>query len=797
MEFLRQLFSSNGYMPHGHCYLWNPQLVFLHVISDSLTALAYTSIPFTLLYFVRRRKDVPFNWMFLCFGAFIVACGATHAMEIWTLWTPTYWLSGCVKAITAIASVATAILLVRLVPRALAIPSAAELAQAHSELRQAHAVLERRVQERTAELTERNKELAREIAERKRAEAAVRVSEARKTAVMEAALDAIVVIDHEGRLIEFNAAAEKMFGHRRTDVVGALLADVIIPPARRDRQNAGLSPYLSRGEPTPIGRRIEVEAVRADGSQFPAEVAIVRIPSEGDAMFTGYIRDISERRQAAMALQLSEQRFRRLSESGIVGVVISDSNGVARESNDTYLSILGYTRADLEAGVIRSDTIHLPEWAAEHEAARKQLLATGTIWPWETEFQRKDGTRVPVLVAVTAIDPPHVLSIVLDLTAQKRAEEVLLSLRELREADALVRALLEAAPDAMVIVDQNGQVVLINAQAERMFGYPRAELVGQSVERLVPERYHGVHAGHRHGYFGDPKLRAMGAGLDLFARRKDGVEFPVEVSLSPLSTKDGLLVSGAIRDISERRRAEIELRRAKEAAESAIGELEAFSYSVAHDLRAPLRAINGFSMALTEDFGTALGPQANSYLERISAGATRMGELIDALLSLSRVSRTDPAFVPVKIGSIAEGIAGQLRAAEPGRATDFVIDGSLMAEGDPSLLRALLENLLGNAWKFSAKRDRGRIEFGRTEKEGVKAFFVRDNGAGFDMKYAGKLFAPFQRLHAVTEFPGTGIGLATVERIVRRHSGRVWAESVVGQGATFYFTLQDPREAAT
>lgn len=200
-DFLAELLSSNGFMPHGHCYLWRPGLVWLHVISDLLVALSYTSIPFTLVYFVRKRRDIPFNWMFLCFGMFIIACGATHYMEIWTLWTPTYWLSGVIKAITAAASVPTAILLIRLIPKALAIPTPEQLRIAHDELRRAHEVLEQRVRERTAELTEKNDELAKEIVERKEAQAAIERLRAEREADLHVSIqvrdDFIAIAGHE------------------------------------------------------------------------------------------------------------------------------------------------------------------------------------------------------------------------------------------------------------------------------------------------------------------------------------------------------------------------------------------------------------------------------------------------------------------------------------------------------------------------------------------------------------------------------------------------------------------------
>jgi PAS domain S-box-containing protein len=364
---------------------------------------------------------------------------------------------------------------------------------------------------------------------------------------------------------------------------------------------------------------------------------------------------------------------------------------------------------------------------------------------------------------------------------KERAEAAIQGLREQRAADAKFRGLLEAAPDAMVIVDSAGMIVLVNVQAEKLFRYSREALLGRPIEMLIPDR--GDH-------FNDPKARAMGSGLELFGRRNDGSEFAVEISLSPLETTDGVLVSSAIRDITARRQAEQDLRHAKDVAETASRELEAFSYSVAHDLRAPLRGINGFSVALAEELGSGISVDAKDYLDRIGAGAVRMGRLIDALLGLARVSRADLAREPIDLTKMAKDVITQLHAGDPARVVTWVVAQELVAYADPQLLRVLLENLLGNAWKFVSKGEDARIEFGRSHSDG--AFFVRDNGAGFDMAYVGKLFAAFQRLHSASEFAGTGIGLATVQRIVARHGGRIWAEGAVNAGATFHFTLSEP-----
>ncbi len=256
------------------------------------------------------------------------------------------------------------------------------------------------------------------------------------------------------------------------------------------------------------------------------------------------------------------------------------------------------------------------------------------------------------------------------------------------------------------------------------------------------------------------------------------------------------------RDITERKRVEKEIQRLNQELEQRVRqrtaqleaantELEAFAYSVSHDLRAPLRGIDGWSLALLEDYRDQLDPQARQYLDTVRAEAQRMGRLIDDLLQLSRVTRSDMQSERVDLSALAQTVTTRLRAEQPGRQVELIIQPGLAAHGDPRLLEIVLTNLFSNAWKFTGQRPTAHIEFGRTEVKGRQAFFMCDNGVGFDMAFAQKLFGAFQRMHKLSEYPGTGIGLATVQRIVHRHGGRVWAEAQVGQGATFYFTLEE------
>jgi PAS domain S-box-containing protein len=376
-----------------------------------------------------------------------------------------------------------------------------------------------------------------------------------------------------------------------------------------------------------------------------------------------------------------------------------------------------------------------------------------------------------------------------------------------QESEERFRLLVEAIKDyAICLLDAEGRIVSWNAGAETIHGYRAEEILGRSFAVFHLEDPDWRATGVLHRAATEGRYEAEGWRV-----RRDGSRFWANTVFTSIHDEGGRLWGFAkiTRDLTERKHAEEEIARlnadlerrvhARTAElEAANAELEAFSYSVSHDLRAPLRAIDGFSQALMEDFREQLPRPAGDYLRRIVAATRRMSDLIDGLLDLSRVSRAEMRWQDVDLATMARQEAEALQRAEPQRRVEWVIPESLAARGDPRLLRVALDNLIGNAWKFTAGKEAARIQIGqRTNGEG-REYFVADDGAGFDMAYAGKLFGAFQRLHTEREFEGTGIGLATVRRVISRHGGRIWAEAAPGRGATFFFTLgaEIPAEAS-
>jgi len=417
--------------------------------------------------------------------------------------------------------------------------------------------------------------------------------------------------------------------------------------------------------------------------------------------------------------------------------------------------------------------------------------------------------RAPVTGRDEAARLAHRFNQMLD-TLVERERELRASHAALAESEAKYRTLFETMAQGAVVQDRSGRIISANPAAARILGLTLEQLLGRG---SLDPRWRTVHEdGSPFPGASHPAMIALrdnrpvhDVTMGVFHPGENALRW-ILVSAIPrchAGAAEPYEVFVTFTDITERKQAEAQtedlnamleqkVRERTTQLEATIAELEAFAYSISHDLRAPLRGIDGFSQAMLEDYGDRLDASARDYLTRIRHGTQRMGQLIDDLLNLSRVTRAPLAPRRLDLSTMAQEILLRLQAEAPERKLHLKIQAGLKAMGDPGLLQLALENLLGNAWKYSSKTPQPRIEFGRTEQDGQPVFFVRDNGAGFDMAYADKLFGAFQRLHHPSEFEGTGIGLATVRRIIHRHGGRIWAEAAPGQGATFYFTLGNP-----
>jgi PAS domain S-box-containing protein len=365
-------------------------------------------------------------------------------------------------------------------------------------------------------------------------------------------------------------------------------------------------------------------------------------------------------------------------------------------------------------------------------------------------------------------------------------QQVAARTRALQESEARLRTVTETAHDAIISADGEGRIRYWNPGAARIFGYPVEEVLGQPITMLMPSRLRDGHERGLRRFVTTREPRVVGRTVELEGLRKDGTLFPLELSLAAAPPDEELSFTGVIRDITDRKRIEAALH-------ATNAELESFSYSVSHDLRAPLRAIHGFSRILLEDHATQLDPEARRLLGVIDDNTRRMGQLIDDLLAFSRLGRQDVERARVDMGALVRSAADEARRTDPNRTVEMVIAPDLPpAGGDRDLLHQAVANLLQNAVKFTRGQPRASIEVGHKADGGQTVYYVKDNGAGFDQRYAGKLFGVFQRLHRAEEFEGTGVGLAIVQRIVQRHGGRVWAEGKVNEGATFYITLPMP-----
>ena len=1090
---------TSDFMPHGYCYLWNPLILWLHVISDSVITLSYYCIPIALVYLVRQRRDLPFNWIFWMFGLFIMGCGTTHLIEVWTVWHASYLLAGIVKAMTATVSIATALMLIPLIPQAIALPSPEHLRAVNHELRLQIGERERTEKQLKEILAAREQALA-ELADQESAaqqlelaQAALRESQGQLTAIIQSAMDAVITVDEQQRVVIFNAAAERMFGCPAREAIGQSM-ERFIPPRFRGAHAGHIQRFAATGVTSrAMGTLDALWGVRANGEEFRIEASISQVETGGKRLFTVILRDITERKRAEESLnetlaaseqalkELADQKF-ALDQHAIVAA--TDVQGTITYVNDKFCAISKYSREELlgqnhrilnsgfhskeffvqmyhtianvkvwhgeicnrakDGSIYWVDTTIVPfggpdgkprqylairaeiterkraeealrESLATSKVALKELadqkfaldqhaivattdvqgtityvndkfcaiskysrdellgqnhrilnsrhhsneffrqmyqtIANGHVWRGEIKNRAKDGTIYWVDTTIVPFvsaegKPRQYVAIRADITERKRAEEALreqakvldsaqvfvrdmesrvvswprgaeklygfkseealgilshdlfhtrfpepleviekrlfatglwegelihrkrdgstivvssawvlhrdsqgqptriletnTNITERKQAEErleeqteelsrqtselqrsqlalesqtlMLQSVLDSMQEGLVAADEQGKFIIWNPAATRILGRSATNLPSSDWTS-----HYGVYMEDMVTPFPAdqlPLVRAIRGETNtaqMFVRNREldsGVW--IEASGGPLKDKKGAVRGGvvAFRNITQRRADEQEIRKLNDELEARVAkrtaqleaanrELEAFTYSVSHDLRAPLRHIAGFSGILLEEFGPTLDPQALVHLQRIQQGTRRMGVLVDDLLNLARLGRQSMKLQVVSLNNMVNEVISLLQPEYEGRNVEWRVAQLPSLECDQVLIGQVFQNLLANALKYSRPRPHAVIEIGALEEEGKPAvIFVRDNGVGFNMKYADKLFGVFQRLHRAEDFEGTGVGLACVHRIIQKHGGRIWAEAESDHGATFYFTVGEHETVA-
>jgi PAS domain S-box-containing protein len=637
----------------------------------------------------------------------------------------------------------------------------------------------------TRDISERKaaeKHLAQMEGGRRLAEEALRESEERYRMLLDGVREyAIFMMDPQGQIVSWNAGAERIKGYRAEEIIGQNFSRFFPPEdIERGRPEEVLRMTAASGRHEEQGIR-----VRKDGSRFLASLTFtaLRDPNGNLRGFSEFSHDLSESKE-------SGAKYRGLLEAAPDAMVVVNQAGEIVLLNLQAEKQFGYHRDELVGQKVKNI---IPEGFAERlladglrsvEDALAQQIGTGI----ELTGRRKDESEFPIEIMLSPLESAEgilVTAAIRDISVRKDAEE------HLAQMEGRYRGLLEAAPDAIVVVNQVGEIVLLNVQVEKQFGYRRDELLGQKVKNIIPEGFAERLIADGTRTAAEALAQQIGTGIELIGRRKDGSEFPIEIMLSPLESPEGILVTAAIRNITERKRAEQHLVKTVAELNRSNDELQQFAYVASHDLQEPLRMVASYTQLLAERYKGRLDSDADEFIAYAVDGSNRMQVLIQDLLAYSRAGTNGKALRKISSDNALTEALANLRATIQESGAVVTHDSLPLITTDGTQLAQIFQNLVGNAIKYRSAAV-PNVHISAVKNGGNEWIFsVRDNGLGIDPQYFDRIFVLFQRLHGQTEFKGTGIGLAICKKMLERLGGRIWVESQPEKGSTFHFALPE------
>jgi len=872
IDAIRRTVSGDGFMPHGMCYLWQPGLLSLHVVCDALITLAYFSIPFSLLYFVRKRRDLEFHWMFVCFAIFIVACGTTHLMEIWVVWNPAYWLSGAVKAVTALASVPTAIILFRLIPQALQLPSPSALQRANATLEEQiiereHAEadarrlteqLEQRVIERTRQLEAANRKLLEEARERSRVEQDLRESERRVRAVVDSALSAVIVMNAEGRIIDWNSCAETQFGWTRAEVLGRLLSDTIIPLRYREAHARGLSHFLATGQGPVFNRLLTLSALRRDGQEFPVELSISPLQSGDAVTFCGFITDITERQRAEQAVRSSERLLHAIIDNSTTVVYVKDKDGRYLLVNRRFEELFHCSREWL-AG--KTDYDVFPKEAADaFRAVDEQVLAADAAVQMEEVAPLDDGLHTYISNKCPLFDSEGkvyaLCGISTDITERQRSERkqqqqlrqlellnrITHAIGERQDLPSILQVVINSLEDHLPIdfgcalsFDPDAATLIVTSVGSR--SHAQAAKLSLMAHMDVPLDYNGLSQcvqgqlvyepdtgnapfalagrlarGGLHSLVAVPLLADGTVCGVLIAARKQASAFDTRDCefLRQLSDHVGLAAHQA-KLYSDLQQTYDDLRSSQQTVlqQERLSALGQMASGVAHDINNAISPIGLYTESLLEREPN-LSERARKYLVTIQRAIEDVAQTVRRMREFYRPREPQYNLAPVQLNRIVEqGIEltrvrwrnePQERGVVINLATDLAADLPLIMGADNEI-RDALTNLIFNAVDAMPKGGTLTLRTCTTtrpqtpENDAALEVSLEVSDSGVGMDETTRLRC-LEPFYTTKGERGTGLGLAMVYGMVQRHSAQLRIESTLGEGTTARLVFSAAKAAA-